>query len=188
MTRQAVAKHLGVLDRRRAWSTRTAAGRERRYRVDDAQLARAVAQLAARRRDLGRPAAADQADRRGDPASSAKTDQQRPRPAREAEKEHEMVDILHRIGVERRVAGARCYDALTTLDGLAGWWTDDTTGDDRRPAACIEFRFGPGGFDMQVDELDPAKLVRWEVVDGPRGMDRHDGQLGPARRTATARS
>jgi predicted transcriptional regulator len=44
VTRQAVAKHLGVLDR--AGLVRaTPAGREKRYRVDEAQLARAVAQL-----------------------------------------------------------------------------------------------------------------------------------------------
>jgi DNA-binding transcriptional ArsR family regulator len=44
VTRQAVAKHLGVLDR--AGLVRaTPAGREKRYRVDDAQLARAAAQL-----------------------------------------------------------------------------------------------------------------------------------------------
>jgi ArsR family transcriptional regulator, cadmium/lead-responsive transcriptional repressor len=46
VTRQAVAKHLGVLDR--AGLVRvTPAGREMRYRVDDGQFARAVAQLAA---------------------------------------------------------------------------------------------------------------------------------------------
>jgi predicted transcriptional regulator len=44
VTRQAVAKHLGVLDRVGLVHA-TAAGRERRYRVDDAQLARAVTQL-----------------------------------------------------------------------------------------------------------------------------------------------
>ncbi len=45
VTRQAVAKHLDVLDR--AGLVRSVAqGRERHYRVDDAQLARAVAQLA----------------------------------------------------------------------------------------------------------------------------------------------
>ena len=44
VTRQAVAKHLGVLDR--VGLVRSApAGREKRYRVDEAQLARAVAQL-----------------------------------------------------------------------------------------------------------------------------------------------
>ena len=45
VTRQAVAKHLGVLDRV-VLVRATPAGREKRYRVDDAQLARAVAQLA----------------------------------------------------------------------------------------------------------------------------------------------
>ena len=45
VTRQAVAKHLGVLDRVGLVHV-TPAGRERRYRVDEAQLARAAAQLA----------------------------------------------------------------------------------------------------------------------------------------------
>ncbi|WP_129669587.1 ArsR/SmtB family transcription factor [Phytoactinopolyspora endophytica] len=44
VTRQAVAKHLGVLDRV-GLVRATSAGREKRYRVDDAQLAHAVAQL-----------------------------------------------------------------------------------------------------------------------------------------------
>ena len=44
VTRQAVAKHLVVLDRVGLVHV-TPAGREMRYRVDDAQLARAVAQL-----------------------------------------------------------------------------------------------------------------------------------------------
>jgi ArsR family transcriptional regulator, cadmium/lead-responsive transcriptional repressor len=44
VTRQAVAKHLGVLDRVGLVRAKPA-GRERRYLVDEAQLARAVAQL-----------------------------------------------------------------------------------------------------------------------------------------------
>ena len=44
VTRQAVAKHLGVLDRVGLVHV-TPAGRERLYEVDEAQLARAVAQL-----------------------------------------------------------------------------------------------------------------------------------------------
>ncbi len=44
MSRQAVAKHLGVLDRVGLVHV-TPAGRERRYDVDETQLARAVAQL-----------------------------------------------------------------------------------------------------------------------------------------------
>ena len=45
VTRQAVAKHLAVLDRA-GLVHGTTVGREKQYRVDSAQLARAVAQLA----------------------------------------------------------------------------------------------------------------------------------------------
>ena len=44
VTRQAVAKHLAVLDRA-GLVHGTQVGREKRYQVDEAQLARAVAQL-----------------------------------------------------------------------------------------------------------------------------------------------
>ena len=44
VTRQAVAKHLGVLDRVGLVHV-TPVGREKRYEVDEVQLARAVAQL-----------------------------------------------------------------------------------------------------------------------------------------------
>lgn len=76
-----------------------------------------------------------------------------------------MADILHRVGVENS-SPQRVYDALTTLDGLSGWWAEKTTGD-TDPGGVIEFRFGPGGIDMKVVELDPGRLVRWEVVGGP---------------------
>jgi len=76
-----------------------------------------------------------------------------------------MADILHRIGVEGS-APEKVYDALTTLEGLSGWWAEKTSGDTGL-GGVIEFRFGPGGFDMKVAELDPGRLVRWEVVGGP---------------------
>jgi DNA-binding transcriptional ArsR family regulator len=44
VTRQAVSKHLDVLDRAGLVHA-TAIGREKRYQIDDAQLSRAVAQL-----------------------------------------------------------------------------------------------------------------------------------------------
>ncbi|MDT0274612.1 SRPBCC family protein [Blastococcus goldschmidtiae] len=77
-----------------------------------------------------------------------------------------MADILHRVGVEHS-SPQRVYDALTTLDGLSGWWVEKTTGDTGR-GGVVEFRFGPGGIDMEVAELDPGRLVRWDVVDGPQ--------------------
>ena len=39
-----------------------------------------------------------------------------------------MVDILHRIGVEAS-SPEKVYDALTTLDGLSGWWAENTSGE-----------------------------------------------------------
>ncbi|MEJ3742858.1 SRPBCC domain-containing protein [Actinomycetes bacterium KLBMP 9797] len=75
-----------------------------------------------------------------------------------------MVDILHRIGVTS--APDDVYAALTTVDGLAGWWTEETDGD-AGVGGVLRFRFVPGGFDMKVLETRPAELVRWEVVDGP---------------------
>ncbi|MFE0677351.1 SRPBCC domain-containing protein [Streptomyces sp. NPDC058867] len=75
-----------------------------------------------------------------------------------------MVDILHRIGVTSPPGDV--YTALTTIDGLAGWWTRDTEGDSE-VGGVIRFRFLPGGFDMKVLEAAPAERVVWEVVDGP---------------------
>jgi uncharacterized protein YndB with AHSA1/START domain len=77
-----------------------------------------------------------------------------------------MVDILHRIGV-RTPAPDKVYDALTTVDGLADWWTDDTKGTGDEIGGVLEFRFPVGGFDMEVIELRPAERVAWRVVDGP---------------------
>lgn len=74
-----------------------------------------------------------------------------------------MTDILHRIGV-KDAAPQQVYDALTTVDGLAAWWTDDTEEHD----GVLRFRFPPvGGFDMQVVQARPAERVTWRVVDGP---------------------
>ena len=76
-----------------------------------------------------------------------------------------MVDILHRIGAT--TPPDKVYDALTTLDGLARWWTTDTTGD-AAPGGTIRFRFGDaGGFDMKVLDQRPNERVEWEVTDGP---------------------
>lgn len=80
-----------------------------------------------------------------------------------------MVDILHRVGV-RSTSPDAVYAALTTVDGLAGWWTTDTSGSGG-VGDVLAFRFetanGPDGFDMLVKELVPGARVLWEVVAGP---------------------
>nr|CAA9314045.1 MAG: Aha1 domain protein [uncultured Nocardioidaceae bacterium] len=76
-----------------------------------------------------------------------------------------MVDILHRIGV-KTAAPEKVYDALTTVEGLASWWTDDTKGSSE-VGDVLAFRFPAGGFDMEVVALKPSERVVWRVVDGP---------------------
>ncbi len=77
-----------------------------------------------------------------------------------------MVDILHKVGIKSS-SPDDVYNALTTIGGLCGWWTTDTQGESKL-GAVLKFRFGNGGFDMKVLELDPGKHVLWQVVDGPQ--------------------
>jgi uncharacterized protein YndB with AHSA1/START domain len=75
-----------------------------------------------------------------------------------------MADILHRVGIRSSVD--EVYKALATREGLAGWWTRNTQGEST-VGGVLQFRFGAGGFDMKVLELQPARRVLWQVVDGP---------------------
>lgn len=76
-----------------------------------------------------------------------------------------MVDILHRVGM-KGATPQDVYEALTTIEGLASWWTVDTTGEPD-VGGLLAFRFPQGGFDMVVLEQEPGRTVLWEVVDGP---------------------
>lgn len=75
-----------------------------------------------------------------------------------------MAEILQRVGIKSSLD--EVYRALTAREGLAGWWTSNTQGDGK-VGGVLRFRFGAGGFDMKVLELEPARRVLWQVVDGP---------------------
>jgi uncharacterized protein YndB with AHSA1/START domain len=75
------------------------------------------------------------------------------------------MEILHKVGVADATTND-VYDALTTVDGLAGWWATDTSGDPS-VGGVLKFRFEAGGIDMEVVELEPGRSVRWRVADGP---------------------
>ena len=80
-----------------------------------------------------------------------------------------MVDILHRVGIKSSLDDA--YQALTTREGLAGWWTDDTRGMSK-VGEVLKFHFNVDGreigfFDIKVLELRPGLRVLWQVVEGP---------------------
>jgi hypothetical protein len=76
-----------------------------------------------------------------------------------------MPDILHKVGI-KSASLDNVYKALATVEGLSRWWTSDTQGESK-VGGVLQFRFGGGGFDMKVLELQPGKRVLWEVVDGP---------------------
>src|SRR6266542_2038930 len=81
-----------------------------------------------------------------------------------------MVDIIHRIGI--KAPAAKVYKALSTLEGLANWWTEEVEGEEKI-GGKIKFTFRSetgdikGEMSMQVQELNPQKNVRWRCTDGP---------------------
>lgn len=81
-----------------------------------------------------------------------------------------MVDIIHRIGIKSPAADV--YNALTTLEGLAHWWTEEVSGD-AGLGGKIEFRFTAetgqllGSMVMEVQGLNEREEVRWRCVEGP---------------------
>jgi uncharacterized protein YndB with AHSA1/START domain len=81
-----------------------------------------------------------------------------------------MVDIIHRIGIKS--SAAKVYNALSTIQGLANWWTQEVEGDEQI-GGKIQFTFRSatgeikGKMVMEVQELNPEKDVRWRCVDGP---------------------
>jgi len=81
-----------------------------------------------------------------------------------------MVDIIHRIGT--KAPASQVYKAISTLEGLASWWTDEVRGDEK-VGGKIEFTFRAESGDikgqmlMEVQDLTPQKNVRWRCVEGP---------------------
>jgi uncharacterized protein YndB with AHSA1/START domain len=77
-----------------------------------------------------------------------------------------MPDIRNRVGINAPIT--EVYEAFATREGLAGWWTRDTHGDDH-VGGKLEFRFG--GPDrmttMEVAELTPPTRVVWHCIQGP---------------------
>ncbi len=82
-----------------------------------------------------------------------------------------MPDILHRVGATAPLSTV--YDALATPEGVASWWSLDTSGG-RDPGDLITVVFDDpgtgeriGSFDLVLDELVPDQRVAWRVQGGP---------------------
>lgn len=81
-----------------------------------------------------------------------------------------MVNIIHRIGIKSPANAV--YKALSTIKGLANWWTEEVEGDEK-VGGKIKFRFRSATGDikgemlMEVQVLDPQKSVQWLCLEGP---------------------
>jgi uncharacterized protein YndB with AHSA1/START domain len=81
-----------------------------------------------------------------------------------------MVDIIHRIGIKAPVA--KVVEAVSTVAGVAGWWTKDTSATSG-PGGSITVRFADpagkeiGKMDFDVTKVDPNTTVHWRFTDGP---------------------
>ena len=81
-----------------------------------------------------------------------------------------MVDIIHRIGI--RASAGQVYKALSTIQGLANWWTEEVEGDENiRGRVKFTFRSETGDIKgqmvMEIQQLNAQQTVRWQCVDGP---------------------
>ena len=74
-----------------------------------------------------------------------------------------MVDLHHEISID--ASPVKVYEAITTQEGLRGWWTADTETEDR-VGGLAEFGFYKRQFffRMRVDELTPEKRVVWSCL------------------------
>lgn len=70
-----------------------------------------------------------------------------------------MAEIHHRVGI--KASAQQIYQALTTNEGLATWWTNDVSGAGDI-GSIIAFRFNGGGPDFQVMNLVENTSVHWK--------------------------
>lgn len=81
-----------------------------------------------------------------------------------------MANIIHRVGF--KAEAKKVYQALSTISGLANWWTEKTSGKSE-VGGEITFTFETlkgevvGEMKMKVTNLDPNKKVEWVCLAGP---------------------
>lgn len=81
-----------------------------------------------------------------------------------------MVNIIHRVGIKAPLEAV--YAAVATTEGVAGWWTRETTGISK-PGGTIDVEFLTpegkkiGAMTMEVVALEPNKRVHWRFKAGP---------------------
>jgi uncharacterized protein YndB with AHSA1/START domain len=85
---------------------------------------------------------------------------------RDQDGEGEGIKMIHHV-FEIAAPRETVFRALTTADGLAGWWTTQVRTGEAAVGARIDFTFR-GAFNPQlrITEVDPSAHVGWEGVAG----------------------
>ena len=83
-----------------------------------------------------------------------------------------MADMHHLIQLEGAGAPA-AYSALTTQDGITGWWTSraEVPGTSAGDVLRMSFPDAPITWDMRVDKADAPAVVEWDCIGGPPGWE-----------------
>lgn len=81
-----------------------------------------------------------------------------------------MVDIIHKIGIN--VPLSEVYAAVSSVEGIAGWWTRETSGD-AKLGGNVSVRFRSphgeekGRMSFELVELVANERVVWRFRSGP---------------------
>jgi uncharacterized protein YndB with AHSA1/START domain len=74
-----------------------------------------------------------------------------------------MAEIKHLFHIS--TPRVKVYEAISTVNGLAGWWTKQTTGKSET-GEVLEFRFGSQWLNkMKVINMVPNTSVTWECIE-----------------------
>ncbi|HEY2946965.1 MAG TPA: SRPBCC domain-containing protein [Micromonosporaceae bacterium] len=81
-----------------------------------------------------------------------------------------MPDMHHLIQIDGVDAGT-AYAALTTREGITGWWTSRAEVPDARVGEVLKMSFpdAPMTWDMLITALDEPSRIEWSCVAGPPG-------------------
>ena len=74
-----------------------------------------------------------------------------------------MAELLHRIEIDG--TAQKVYEAITTQEGLGGWWTADAIAEPL-VGSIAQFGFSRRAvvFRMRIDELIPPRRIVWKCV------------------------
>lgn len=75
------------------------------------------------------------------------------------------MDIVHSVPI--KTTPEQLFEAITTAEGLAAWWTPETKADPR-VGGLNTFGLGPGLVaTFRIDTLEPMRRVAWSAVQAP---------------------